>query len=35
MARPKAEDPEARAKILTVAEEMFAARGFEPKLDSV
>ena len=28
MARPKAEDPEARAKILAVAEEMFAARGF-------
>ncbi|HVF91714.1 MAG TPA: TetR/AcrR family transcriptional regulator [Blastocatellia bacterium] len=28
MARSKAEDPEARAKILTAAEELFAARGF-------
>jgi len=28
MGRPKKDDPEARAKILTAAEELFAARGF-------
>jgi AcrR family transcriptional regulator len=28
MARPKIDDPEARAKILAAAEELFAARGF-------
>ena len=28
MARPKTDDPEARAKILTAAEELFASRGF-------
>ena len=28
MARPKTDDPEARAKILAAAEELFAARGF-------
>jgi AcrR family transcriptional regulator len=28
MARPKADDPEARAKILSAAEELFAASGF-------
>jgi TetR/AcrR family transcriptional regulator len=28
MARPKKDDPEARAKILAAAEELFAARGF-------
>ena len=29
MARPKVEDPEARAKIAAAAEELFAARGFD------
>jgi len=29
MARPKADDPEARAKIATAAEELFAERGFD------
>jgi TetR/AcrR family transcriptional regulator len=29
MARPKADDPEARAKIAAAAEELFAARGFD------